>query len=73
VSPKGLDVVGWIDGGRVLAAARARRARRFAPTRVVSGTSSAMDLTLGFGPSGALAAWSEGTFTETVMGAVFKP
>jgi hypothetical protein len=73
VSPKGVDVVGWIDGGRVLAAARARRARRFAPTRVVSGTSSAMDLTLGFGPSGALAAWSEGTFTETVMGAVFKP
>ena len=32
-----------------------------------------MDLTLGFGPPGALAAWSEGTFTETVMGAVFKP
>ena len=73
VSSRGVDVVGWIDGGRVLGAARARRARRFAPTRVVSGTSSAMDLTLGFGPSGALAAWSEGTFTETVMGAVFKP
>ena len=63
----------WISGGRVLAAARGRRAGRFAPTRVVSGTTSAMDLTLGFGPMGALAGWSEGTFTETVMAASFKP
>jgi hypothetical protein len=73
VSSKGVGLVGWISGGRVLAAARGRGARRFAPTRVVSGTTSAMDLTLGFGPSGALAGWSEGTFTETVMGALFKP
>jgi hypothetical protein len=72
VSSKGVGLVGWISGGRVLAAARGRRAPRFAPTRVVSGTTSAMDLTLGFGPSGALAGWSEGTFTETVMGALFK-
>ena len=73
VSSKGVGLVGWISGGRVLAAARGRRAPRFAPTRVVSPTTSAMDLTLGFGPSGALAGWSEGTFTETVMGALFKP
>ncbi|HET7051856.1 MAG TPA: hypothetical protein VFI54_26535 [Solirubrobacteraceae bacterium] len=73
VSAKGVGLVGWISGGRVLAAARGRRARRFGPTRVVSRTTSAMDLTLGFGASGALAAWSEGTFTETVMGALFKP
>ena len=73
VSSKGVGLVGWISGGRVLAAARARRAPRFAPTRVVSPTTSAMDLTLGFGPSGALAGWSEGTFAETVMGALFKP
>jgi hypothetical protein len=73
VSSKGVGLVGWISGGRVLAAARGHGARRFAPTRIVSGTTSAMDLTLGFGPSGALAGWSEGTFTETVMGALFKP
>jgi hypothetical protein len=74
VSSKGEGLVGWINGGRVLAAARARRARAFARTRVVSGTTSAMDLTLGFDTSGnAMAAWSEGTFTETVMGAKFKP
>jgi hypothetical protein len=73
VSPQGEGLVGWVDRGHVLAAARDRRARAFAPTRVVSGTTSAMDLTLGFGPSGALAAWSEGTFTETVMAAMFKP
>ena len=53
VSPRGAALVGWVDAGRVLAAERGRRAGRFAPTRVVSGTSSAMDLTLGFGPSAA--------------------
>lgn len=73
VSPQGEGLVGWVDRGHVLAAARDRRARAFAPTRVVSRTNSAMDLTLGFGPTSALAAWSEGTFTETVMGAVFIP
>lgn len=73
VSGRGAGLVGWIDRGRVLAAARGRRAPRFSPARVVSGTNSAMDLTLGFGPAGALAAWSQGTFTETVMAAVFNP
>lgn len=73
MSNSGTALVGWIDGGRVFAAARARRARRFVPAHLVSGTDSAMDLTLGFGPGKtAMAAWSEGTFTETVMGAVFK-
>jgi hypothetical protein len=73
ISNSGTALVGWIDGGRVFAAARARRARRFVPPHLVSGTDSAMDLTLGFGPGKtAMAAWSEGTFTETLMGAVFK-
>lgn len=73
ISNSGTALVGWVDGGRVFAAARARRARRFVPGHLVSGTDSAMDLTLGFGPGKtAMAAWSEGTFTETVMGAAFK-
>jgi hypothetical protein len=72
ISNSGTALVGWIDGGRVFAAARARRARRFVPPHLVSGTDSAMDLTLGFGPGKtAMAAWSQGTFTETLMGAVF--
>jgi hypothetical protein len=33
-----------------------------------------MDLTLGFGSGNtAMAAWSQGTPTEMVMGAVFRP
>lgn len=73
VSPQGVGLVGWIDNGRVLAAARARRARRFVPGRVVSATNSGADLTIGFGTDNtAIAAWTQGTFAETVMGAVFK-
>jgi hypothetical protein len=74
ISGRGVALVGWTDQGRVLAATRARRAGRFAPGRVVSGTNSAKDLTVGFGPTNsAVAAWSQGTFTETVMAAAFKP
>jgi len=73
ISPQGVGLVGWIDSGRVLAAARARRARRFVPARVVSATNSAADLTVGFGTDNtAIAAWTQGTFAETVMGAVFR-
>jgi hypothetical protein len=73
VSGHGVALFGWVSHGHVLAAARGRRARRFAPTRVVSGTDSAMDLTLGFGSGNtAMAAWSQGTPSEMVMGAVFK-
>jgi hypothetical protein len=73
ISNSGTALVGWVDRGRVLVAERARRARRFVRAHVVSGSDSAMDLTLAFGPGKtALAAWSQGTFTETVMGALFK-
>jgi len=73
VSSRGVDLVGWTDNGRVLAAARAQRSRRFVAARVVSATTSAADLTITFGSgNAAIAAWTQGTFTETVMGAVFK-
>jgi hypothetical protein len=73
VSHKGVALVGWIDRGHVFAAARARRARRFAASRVVSATNFAADLTVGFGTGEeAIAAWTQGTFAQSVMGAVFK-
>jgi hypothetical protein len=74
VSASGVWVVGWIDGGRVLAASRFRRARRFVRPRVISSTNAAADLTLGLGAGNrGLAAWTQGVTFETVMGAAFKP
>jgi hypothetical protein len=73
VSHRGVGLVGWIDRGHVLAAARARRARRFLPVRVVSATGFAADLTIGFGTDQtAVAAWTQGTFAQSLMEAVFK-
>jgi hypothetical protein len=72
VSHRGVALVGWIDHGHVLAAARGRRARQFLPPRVVSGTGFAADLTVGFGTGAtAIAAWTQGTFAQSVMGTVF--
>jgi hypothetical protein len=73
VSQNGTALVGWIDHGHVLAAARSRHARRFAATAVVSATNFAADLTIGFGAgNAALAAWTQGTLNQSVMGAAFK-
>jgi hypothetical protein len=73
LSPRGAGLVGWIDRGHVMAAARARRAPRFLPPRVVSPTNFAADLTIGFGAARtAIAAWTQGTFAQSVVEAVFK-
>jgi hypothetical protein len=73
ISDGGAALVGWIDRGHVVAEARGEGARRFAPPRVVSATNFAADLTLGFGPHNiGLAAWTQGTFAQSVMGAQFK-
>jgi hypothetical protein len=74
VSTRGSGLVAWIDHGHVMAAARGRRARRFASPGEVSATNFAADLTLGFGPADtALAVWTQGTLAQSVMGAQFKP
>jgi hypothetical protein len=74
ISAGGVGLVGWIDRGHVIAAARGRGARQFTPSREVSSTNFAADLTLGFGRANtALAAWTQGTFAQSVMGAQFKP
>lgn len=74
ISTRGLGLVGWIDHGHVMAAARARGARRFVPRREVSPTGFAADVTLGFGPGDtALAVWTQGTLAQSVMGAEFRP
>jgi hypothetical protein len=73
ISSKGQALVGWIEGGHVVAAAHALRAARFGSARVVAGTLYAADLALAFGPGrDALAAWTQGTVQPVIAGANFS-
>jgi hypothetical protein len=68
VSPTGLALVGWIDGGNVLVAGRGEHANRFARAHAISRTGLDSDLALAFGPrGGALAAWTQGTLAPSVF------
>ena len=73
VSRRGETVVGWIEDGHVLAAARRRRARGFDRRQTISATNYAADLTVAFGPgNSALAVWTQGTVASSVMGATLR-
>lgn len=73
VAPAGQALLGWIDGGHVLASYLRPHATRFgSPTRV-SSTTFAANLTLAFRASGqAIAAWSQGTLAPEIVGALFS-
>ena len=73
VSSRGESLVGWISpSGGVVAAAHSPHAARFGRERLVAGTSYATDLTVAFGPGRrALAAWTQGSVTPVIAGAVF--
>jgi hypothetical protein len=74
ISSRRDGLLGWIHAGHVVAAALGRGASRLSHTTVVSHTSFAADLTLGFGPKGdALAVWSQGTLSPEIVGAAYKP
>jgi hypothetical protein len=73
VSPNGTALVGWIRDGHVLAAVAGRRASSFGHTHLVSPTGFAADLALTFGSQNqALTTWTQGTFAQSVMGAVYQ-
>lgn len=74
VGPTGDALVAWIDQGHVLASSALGPAGRFGTPTVVSRTDFAADIALAFSPLGqALATWTQGTLTESVVGAVFGP
>jgi hypothetical protein len=74
VSPTGEALIGWVHSGHVVAASGEPRDHRFGSAHTVSTTTFATDLTLAFGPSGnALAVWTQGTFAQVVMGAIYSP
>ena len=74
VSSGGAALVGWIDDGHVLFSGRRGATGAFSAPRVVSSTSYASDLTVASGPRGrAVAAWTQGTLSPNVMGALYSP
>ncbi len=73
IAPSGTAIVGWVSSGHVYAASAGVRARTFGPAARVSATNYATDLTVGVAPTGvALAAWTQGTFAQSVMGATLR-
>jgi hypothetical protein len=73
VSSDGQTVLAWIQQGHVLSVQAGSHARAFGAVRTVSATNFAADLSLTFGPGRhALAAWTQGTLNQSLMGALFS-
>ncbi|MGH2867097.1 MAG: hypothetical protein ACRDNK_05935 [Solirubrobacteraceae bacterium] len=72
VSPHGQVVVGWVRGGHPVAAVGPARSGRFGAVRVLSPSVYALDETVAYGPSGALAAWTQGTLNPSVVAAAYR-
>jgi hypothetical protein len=73
VGPAGQVVVGWVRTGHPVAAVGAVTSGRFGPTRVLSASVYALDLTVAFGPGrDALVAWTQGTLNPSVVAADYR-
>jgi hypothetical protein len=73
VGPHGQVLVGWVSGGKPVAATAASAGGRFGGPATLSSTAFALDLTVAFGPGGAgLAAWTQGTLSPSVVGAAYS-
>ncbi|MGH2893649.1 MAG: hypothetical protein ACRDPM_10360 [Solirubrobacteraceae bacterium] len=73
VGAHGQVLVGWVRGGRPVAATAASAGRRFGRPVTLSSTTFALDLTVGFGSGGAgMAAWTQGTLNPSVVGAAYS-
>jgi hypothetical protein len=73
VGSHGQVLVGWVRGGKPVAATAASTGRSFGAPATLSSTTFALDLTVGFGPGRqALAAWTQGTLNPSVVGAAYS-
>ena len=71
IGPAGDVLVGWIDPRGVVIAGRPATAARFGSPKVIWRTTLAADLALASAPGGGgIAAWTQGTLSPTLMGAV---
>jgi hypothetical protein len=72
IGSNGRVLVGWVRGGQPVAAIGSVSRRRFGGPTVLSASTFALDLTVGFGPGReALAAWNQGTLSPSVIGASY--
>ncbi len=73
VGPSGQVLVGWVRGGRPVAATSSSAGGRFGGPATLSSTTFALDLTVAFGAGGAAtAAWTQGTLNPSVVGAAYS-
>ena len=73
VGAHGQVLVGWVRGGRPVAATAAQAGGRFGGPVTLSSTTFALDLTVGFGSAGTgMAAWTQGTLNPSVVGAAYS-
>jgi hypothetical protein len=73
VGPRGQVLVGWVRGGRPVAATASSAGGRFGGPVTLSSTTFALDLTVAFGAAGAGAvAWTQGTLNPSVVGAAYS-
>jgi hypothetical protein len=69
VGAHGRVLVGWVRGGKPVAATASSSGGRFGGPATLSSTTFALDLTVGFGSGGAaMAAWTQGTLNPSVVG-----
>jgi hypothetical protein len=73
VGPHGQALVGWVRGGKPVAATASSAGGRFGTPVSLSSTTFALDVTVAFGPGGGgLAAWTQGTLNPSVVGAAYS-
>ncbi len=73
IGPNGQALLGWIGFGHVYAVAAGPRSSSFGALHEVSGANYAADLAIEFGPKRqAIATWTQGTFTPSLLGAIFS-
>jgi len=73
VGSHGQVLVGWVRGGKPVAATSAGAGRPFGAPVTLSSTTFALDLTVGYGSGRqGLAAWTQGTLNPSVIGAVYS-
>lgn len=73
VGPGGQVIVGWVRNGQPVAVVGSAAGGRFGPVQALSPTTYALDLTVAFGPRrDALAAWTQGTLSPSVVAAGYR-
>lgn len=73
VGPDGEVIVGWVRAGHPVAAVGSASSGRFSTVHVLSASTYALDVTVGYGPRrDALVAWTQGTLNPSVVAVDYR-